>query len=124
MTQELDNRIHYRVTGGLYLLLGLPGAIALFSGLLERGGGGDGYFALSGGLVPVGILFLVFGFGKPALTNLSDAAVKLSIIALKQYCAKALLAYMSPDAFQLHDALPRTATDKVDYQSLLESAPA
>ena len=25
---------------------------------------------------------------------------------------------MSPDAFTFHDALPRTSTDKVDYQAL------
>ncbi len=43
---------------------------------------------------------------------------KLSIIALKQFCSKALLAYMSPDKFVTLDKLPRTSTDKLDYQSL------
>ena len=41
-----------------------------------------------------------------------------SIIELKIYCAGALPSYMSPDAFVFVDALPRTSTDKVDYQAL------
>ena len=41
-----------------------------------------------------------------------------SIIELKTFCAQALPAYMSPDAFVVLDALPRTSTDKVDYQAL------
>lgn len=43
----------------------------------------------------------------------------LSMIALKQYSATHLPAYMIPDRFVFLDALPRTSTDKVDYQSLL-----
>jgi amino acid adenylation domain-containing protein len=45
-----------------------------------------------------------------------------SIIELKQFCAKNLLAYMSPDRFVVLERLPRTSTDKVDYQALLKSA--
>jgi acyl-coenzyme A synthetase/AMP-(fatty) acid ligase len=41
-----------------------------------------------------------------------------SIIDLKIFCSKALPAYMSPDAFLFRDSLPRTSTDKVDYQKL------
>ena len=44
------------------------------------------------------------------------------VIELKQFCAKNLLAYMSPDRFVVIDALPRTSTAKVDYQALLRSA--
>jgi amino acid adenylation domain-containing protein len=43
---------------------------------------------------------------------------KPSIIALKGFCAKYLPVYMIPDAFVFHEQLPRTSTDKVDYQSL------
>lgn len=43
---------------------------------------------------------------------------KLSIIGLKQYCAKALPSYMSPDRFVFVDALPRTSTDKINYPEL------
>ena len=42
----------------------------------------------------------------------------LSIIALKGIAAQKLPPYMIPDAFVALDALPRTSTDKVDYQSL------
>jgi acyl-coenzyme A synthetase/AMP-(fatty) acid ligase len=29
--------------------------------------------------------------------------------------------YMVPDAFRFHDRLPKTSTDKLDYQRLRES---
>jgi amino acid adenylation domain-containing protein len=41
-----------------------------------------------------------------------------SIIQLKQFCMDVLPKYMVPDAFTFLDALPRTSTDKIDYQSL------
>jgi amino acid adenylation domain-containing protein len=44
--------------------------------------------------------------------------VRPSIIELKTFCAGHLPSYMSPDAFQFLDALPRTSTNKVDYQVL------
>ena len=45
-----------------------------------------------------------------------------SIIALKTFCASALPAYMNPDVFMVVDALPRTSTNKVDYQRLQANA--
>ena len=45
---------------------------------------------------------------------------KLSVISLKQYCAGRLPLYMVPDLFQQRPSLPRTSTDKVDYQQLLQ----
>lgn len=41
-----------------------------------------------------------------------------SLVELKQYCMERLPRYMVPDAFGFLDALPRTSTDKIDYQSL------
>lgn len=43
---------------------------------------------------------------------------KLSIIALKRFCGENLPSYMVPDAFTFHEALPKTSTDKIDYQTL------
>jgi amino acid adenylation domain-containing protein len=43
---------------------------------------------------------------------------KLSIISMKQFCAERLPLYMVPDRFDQRPALPRTSTDKVDYQKL------
>ena len=43
---------------------------------------------------------------------------KLSVIALKKFCNGVLPAYMIPDAFEFHPALPKTTTDKIDYQRL------
>lgn len=43
---------------------------------------------------------------------------RLSIIELKSYCAQQLPPYMVPDTFTVLDALPRTSTDKTDYQAL------
>lgn len=42
-----------------------------------------------------------------------------SIIALKSFCMENLPAYMVPDLFSFQDAIPKTSTDKVDYQKLL-----
>ena len=43
---------------------------------------------------------------------------RISIIELKQFCAGQLPLYFVPDLFQFHPALPKTSTDKVDYQRL------
>ena len=45
---------------------------------------------------------------------------RISIIPLKSFCAKRLPAYMIPDRFTFPEKLPRTSTDKVDYQKLME----
>ena len=37
---------------------------------------------------------------------------------MKSFCAQHLPSYMSPDVFQFLDSLPRTSTDKIDYQGL------
>jgi amino acid adenylation domain-containing protein len=43
---------------------------------------------------------------------------KPSQIALKKYSSENLPAYMIPDRFVFVDALPKTSTDKIDYQRL------
>jgi amino acid adenylation domain-containing protein len=43
-----------------------------------------------------------------------------SLIAMKRFCAENLPLYMVPDTFSWMDALPKTSTDKVDYQRLKE----
>ena len=43
-----------------------------------------------------------------------------SVLQLKKYCAGVLPAYMVPDRFRFVEALPKTSTDKVDYQKLKE----
>jgi acyl-coenzyme A synthetase/AMP-(fatty) acid ligase len=47
--------------------------------------------------------------------------IQPSIIELKTFCARNLPAYMIPDRFVIRDALPRTSTDKTDYQTLKRS---
>lgn len=47
---------------------------------------------------------------------------KRSIIAMKRHCMSFLPPYMIPDTFTFVDDLPRTSTDKVDYQSLMSLA--
>ena len=44
--------------------------------------------------------------------------VRGSVIDMKRFCASTLPAYMIPDLFVFVDALPKTSTDKVDYQRL------
>lgn len=41
-----------------------------------------------------------------------------SLIALKRFCAENLPSYMIPDLFAFVEALPKTSTDKIDYQRL------
>jgi len=41
-----------------------------------------------------------------------------SVIELKAFCGDNLPAYMVPDVFAFEDALPKTSTDKIDYQRL------
>src|SRR3546814_1849705 len=48
------------------------------------------------------------------------SAEAASILQLKRYCNGALPAYMVPDRFKILSALPKTSTDKVDYQRLKE----
>lgn len=47
-------------------------------------------------------------------------AKRPSLIALKRFCAENLPLYMIPDFFSWHEALPKTSTDKIDYQRLKE----
>jgi amino acid adenylation domain-containing protein len=44
-----------------------------------------------------------------------------SIIEMKQFCMGLLPPYMIPDLFSMRDSLPKTSTDKIDYQTLKES---
>jgi amino acid adenylation domain-containing protein len=44
-----------------------------------------------------------------------------SLIELKRFCSEVLPAYMIPDHFVWCEALPKTSTDKVDYQRLKET---
>ena len=45
---------------------------------------------------------------------------RLSVIGLKRFCSEQLPVYMVPDAFRFHPRLPKTSTDKIDYQTLVE----
>ncbi len=41
-----------------------------------------------------------------------------SRIELKRFCAEKLPIYMIPDFFSFMDSLPKTSTNKIDYQKL------
>jgi amino acid adenylation domain-containing protein len=47
-----------------------------------------------------------------------------SVIKLKRFCTEHLPAYMVPDRFSFCDTLPKTSTDKIDYQALTALAGA
>ena len=51
-----------------------------------------------------------------------SADVEPSILKLKKYCTGALPSYMVPDRFRFLPSLPKTSTDKIDYQKLKELA--
>jgi amino acid adenylation domain-containing protein len=44
-----------------------------------------------------------------------------TLIELKQFCVDRLPRYMVPDRFHFVEALPRTSTDKIDYQTIARS---
>jgi acyl-coenzyme A synthetase/AMP-(fatty) acid ligase len=50
------------------------------------------------------------------LTAATD--LKPGILEMKTFCGRYLPAYMSPDVFIFLEAVPRTSTNKVDYQTL------
>jgi len=52
-----------------------------------------------------------------AFTSTRDGS-KLSIIQLKKFCSEHLPLYMVPDLFCSLESLPKTSTDKIDYQQL------
>jgi acyl-CoA synthetase (AMP-forming)/AMP-acid ligase II len=45
---------------------------------------------------------------------------RISVIALKGFCAQHLPVYMIPDVFSFHAELPKTSTEKTDYQALMK----
>ena len=45
-----------------------------------------------------------------------------SLIELKRFCSEHLPLYMIPDSFSWQETLPKTSTDKIDYQRLKEMA--
>ncbi|NND71936.1 MAG: amino acid adenylation domain-containing protein [Rhodothermales bacterium] len=47
---------------------------------------------------------------------------RIGLIAMKQFCSKNLPLYMIPDKFDYQPELPKTSTDKIDYQKLKLSA--
>jgi amino acid adenylation domain-containing protein len=52
-----------------------------------------------------------------AFTSTRDGS-KLSMIELKKFCSENLPLYMVPDLFCSLESLPKTSTDKIDYQKL------
>ena len=48
----------------------------------------------------------------------SRAAKRPSLIEIKRFCAENLPLYMIPDRFTWFESLPKTSTDKIDYQRL------
>ncbi|MEX0612844.1 MAG: amino acid adenylation domain-containing protein [Pirellulales bacterium] len=56
-----------------------------------------------------------------AFVALADG-VKPSLIAMKRFCSGQIPLYMIPDRFKFLDRLPKTSTDKIDYQRLKQAA--
>lgn len=48
-----------------------------------------------------------------------DDGARGSVLEMKRFAATALPAYMTPDVYTFVDELPKTSTDKVDYQRLV-----
>lgn len=46
---------------------------------------------------------------------------RLSVIKLKKFCSEQLPLYMVPDTFVINESIPKTSTDKTDYQALIKT---
>lgn len=62
------------------------------------------------------------GLRVEAFLSCKEAEKRPSLIGLKRFCAENLPMYMVPDLFVFCDVLPKTSTDKIDYQKLKELA--
>jgi amino acid adenylation domain-containing protein len=60
------------------------------------------------------------GVRVKAYISCKEAEKRPTIIELKRFCAENLPIYMVPDLFVFEQALPKTSTDKIDYQRLME----
>jgi acyl-coenzyme A synthetase/AMP-(fatty) acid ligase len=59
--------------------------------------------------------------GMKVLAHLvTGAGGRLSGSKLQPFCAEHLPVYMIPDVFRFHDRLPKTSTEKTDYQMLMK----
>lgn len=55
-----------------------------------------------------------------AFLSCKESVNRPSLIELKRFCAENLPSYMIPDLFAFWETLPKTSTDKIDYQKLKE----
>ena len=60
------------------------------------------------------------GVRVKAFLSCKEAENRPSLIELKRFCAENLPIYMVPDLFAFREVLPKTSTDKIDYQKLKE----
>ncbi|HEX2724135.1 MAG TPA: amino acid adenylation domain-containing protein [Gemmatimonadaceae bacterium] len=56
-----------------------------------------------------------------AFITMADGS-RPSLVEMKRFCTEQLPAYMIPDRFIFPESLPKTSTDKIDYQKLRELA--
>jgi amino acid adenylation domain-containing protein len=54
--------------------------------------------------------------------SLSDGSRRPTLVEMKRYCTEQLPVYMIPDRFSFQESLPKTSTNKIDYQRLRELA--
>jgi amino acid adenylation domain-containing protein len=62
------------------------------------------------------------GVRVKAFLSCKETEKRPSLIELKRFCAEHLPIYMVPDLFVVRNVLPKTSTDKIDYQRLYQLA--
>jgi acyl-coenzyme A synthetase/AMP-(fatty) acid ligase len=60
------------------------------------------------------------GVRVKAYLSCKETELRPTLVELKRFCAENLPGYMIPDLFAYRDVLPKTSTDKIDYQKLKE----
>jgi acyl-CoA synthetase (AMP-forming)/AMP-acid ligase II len=67
----------------------------------------------------VGVVAVEGQVGLELVAHISTSSgERLPVVELKEFCAVRLPAYMIPERFEFHRALPRTSSGKIDLQSL------
>ena len=79
------------------------------------------FFAVAGTVLLAGAARCAHSCLSLAISSSKRALMRpfsLFWFEMKRFCAENLPIYMLPDRFSWHDALPKTSTNKVDYQRL------
>lgn len=78
LSNNMKHRL-YNLIGALYIVLSLPSVAFLIMGKLH---GVNPFYTVAMGGMPLGIIFLLFGMKRVAISHISNIALKFAVAAL------------------------------------------